>query len=383
MTDGAKADRPGSQPDDARGPRTTRQWVILAVAAVVLAALCLVAGRWQWNRSEARNAEIDLINANWSAPAVPVEEVLDGPGAVVPATEVWQPVELEGRYVTDATVLLRNRPVGGRGGYHVLVPFEAQLSGQDIVIVVDRGFVPLGSDASSPDAVPAPPPGTVTVVASLRADEPASSRGSPPGQVQAISTAQVLAAGPDGAAWAERPHRRRVRRAAVGGAGSRDAARRPAQAGHRPRLAPVVRVPVVHLRDRRDRRVHPAVAPRARRAARRERIGGRPAAGLGRGVRRRRHTRAHAGPRSPSDRGGRGRRPHRVPAALSARAPVGRAAAAGRGLRDMRGRGDYRSAECVALRRRCLRRATHSADVVVPRAATGGLNQRVGSNDGS
>jgi cytochrome oxidase assembly protein ShyY1 len=190
-------------PDDARGPRTTRQWVILAVAAVVLAALCLVAGRWQWNRSEARNAEIDLVNANWSAPAVPVEEILDGPGTVVPASDIWQQVELEGSYVADAAVLLRNRPVGGRGGYHVLVPFEAQLPGQDIVIVIDRGFVPLGSDGSAPDAVPAPPSGTVTVVASLRADEPPSSRGTPPGQVQAISTEQVLAAGPDGGAWAE------------------------------------------------------------------------------------------------------------------------------------------------------------------------------------
>jgi cytochrome oxidase assembly protein ShyY1 len=177
--------------------------VILAVAAVVLAALCLVAGRWQWDRSESRNAEIDLVDANWSAPVVPVGEILDRPGAVVPDDEVWQRVELEGEYVTDATVLLRNRPVGGRGGYHVLVPFEARVDGQDVVMVIDRGFVPHGIDGSRPDAVPAPPSGTVTLVASLRADEPASDRDAPPGQVQAISTEQVLAAGPDGAAWAE------------------------------------------------------------------------------------------------------------------------------------------------------------------------------------
>ncbi|WP_423464864.1 SURF1 family protein [Promicromonospora sp. MS192] len=190
--------------EESRGPRTTRQWVILAVAAVVLAALCLVAGRWQWNRAESRNAEIDLVNANWSAPVVPVDEILPGPGSVVPDDEVWQRVELTGEYATDATVLLRNRPVGGRGGYHVLVPFEARLAdGQEVVIVVDRGFVPLGSDGSAPDTVPAPPSGEVTVVTSLRADEPPSDRGAPPGQVQAISTAQVLAAGPQGAAWAQ------------------------------------------------------------------------------------------------------------------------------------------------------------------------------------
>ncbi|MFI2363806.1 SURF1 family protein [Promicromonospora sp. NPDC019610] len=197
------AERPPA-PDDARGPRTTRQWVILAVAAVVLAALCLVAGRWQWNRYESREAEIDLIENNWSAPAVPVDEILPGPGAVVPDSDVWRPVELEGHYVTEATVLLRNRPVAGRNGYHVLVPFETRLpDGQEIVLVVNRGTVPLGRDAHGPDAVPDAPSGDVTVVVSLRADEPPSDRGAQPGQVQAISTAQVLAAGPDGAGWAE------------------------------------------------------------------------------------------------------------------------------------------------------------------------------------
>jgi cytochrome oxidase assembly protein ShyY1 len=171
---------------------------------VVLAALCLVAGRWQWNRYESREAEIHLIENNWSAPAVPVDEILPGPGAVVPDSDVWRPVELEGHYVADATVLLRNRPVAGRNGYHVLVPFETRLpDGQEIVLVVNRGTVPLGRDARGPDAVPDPPAGDVTVVVSLRADEPPSDRGAQPGQVQAISTAQVLAAGPEGAGWAE------------------------------------------------------------------------------------------------------------------------------------------------------------------------------------
>ncbi|MCF4121472.1 SURF1 family protein [Antribacter sp. KLBMP9083] len=187
----------------AREPRTARQWVVLGVAALLLAALCLVAGRWQWNRYEAREAQIDLIEANWSAPAVSVAEVLPGPSAVVPAGAVWQPVVLTGRYVPDATVLLRNRPVNGTPGYHVLVPFDTG----SIVLVVDRGFVPMGADGSAPDSVPAPPAGEVSVVASLRADEPASSRGAPAGQVQAISTEQVLAAasatGRVDAGWAD------------------------------------------------------------------------------------------------------------------------------------------------------------------------------------
>ncbi|AEG44144.1 SURF1 family protein [Isoptericola variabilis] len=189
---------------EARVPRTRRQWFTLGVAAVLLAVLCLVAARWQWHRYTDREAQIDLVESNYSAEPVPVADLLDGPGAVLDPADVWRPVELEGRYVEDGTVLLRNRPVHGTPGFHVLVPFEAELPGGDeIVLVVDRGFVPLGQDASAPSTVPAPPDGEVRAVVTMRADEPASGRGAPDGQVQAINTAQVLAAAPGGADWAQ------------------------------------------------------------------------------------------------------------------------------------------------------------------------------------
>ena len=44
---------------DAYQPRTPRQWATLAVGVLVLVALCLVAGRWQWNRYVSRDAEIE------------------------------------------------------------------------------------------------------------------------------------------------------------------------------------------------------------------------------------------------------------------------------------------------------------------------------------
>ncbi|WP_240644096.1 SURF1 family protein [Antribacter gilvus] len=190
----------GPRPDvEADEPRTVRQWLVLGVAAVLLAALCLLAGRWQWDRYEAREAQINIIDANWSADPVPVEDLLPAPGTTLPGDEVWQPVTLEGRYVPESTVLLRNRPVGGTPGYHVLVPFDTG----EIVMVVDRGFVPMGADGSQVPDLPEPPSGDVRVTVSLRADEPPSSRGVAAGQVQAISTEQVLAAAPTGAGWAE------------------------------------------------------------------------------------------------------------------------------------------------------------------------------------
>lgn len=187
-------------PPAARTPRTRRQWVTLGVGAVVLAALCVLAAVWQWHRYSDRTAQIQLVEANYSAPAAPLDEVLPAPGATLAADDVWRPATLTGRYVPEATVLLRNRPVNSTPGFHVLVPFE---SDDGTVLVVDRGFVLLGEDSSRPDAVPEPPAGPVTIVVTLRADEPASSRGAPPGQVQAIATGQVLAAGPGGAGWAE------------------------------------------------------------------------------------------------------------------------------------------------------------------------------------
>ncbi|OLT51347.1 hypothetical protein BJF88_15050 [Cellulosimicrobium sp. CUA-896] len=178
----------------------------LAVGVVVLVALCLVAGRWQWNRYVDREAEIQRIEANYTAAPVPLADVVTGPGAALDPADVWRPVTVEGRYADDATVLLRNRPVGGSPGFHVLVPFVTEptpAAPDGLVVVVDRGFVPLGTDAVTPGDVPDAPDGVVEATLTLRADEPASGRGAPDGQVQAISTDQVLAAGPDGGGWAQ------------------------------------------------------------------------------------------------------------------------------------------------------------------------------------
>lgn len=172
-----------------------RRAVGLLLLGVVIAIGCTFAGRWQWNRHVARDAVIATVEANYGADPVPLEDVLDGPGDELPVGDVWTPVTASGRYAADGTVLLRNRPVGGTPSFHVLAPFV--LDGGE-VLVVDRGWVPTGSDGQGPAAVPAPPAGDVTVTVHLRRDEPPSDRAAPDGQVQAISVAQVLAAGGTG-----------------------------------------------------------------------------------------------------------------------------------------------------------------------------------------
>ncbi len=147
----------------------------------------------------------------------------------------------------------------------------------------------------------------VEVTVSLRADEPASSRDAPDGQVQAINTAQVLAEGPDGGAWADGM--------TVGAYGSLRAedpapatvAAGPGRPGHRSRLAPVVHVPVVRVRGGRDRRLPRPDPPREAR----DRDGGRPP---GRAARVGTHPRRARSPASSRTdrRGGGGRPPRRA-----------------------------------------------------------------------
>ncbi len=179
-------------------PRSSQQWAVLFCGVLAVVALCLLAGRWQWHRYESREAEIARIESNYKATPVPLDH-LATVNKTLDSDDVWRPATVRGHYDPAATVLLRNRPVGGQPGFHVLVPFRIS-TGSDPgdVMVIDRGFVPWGADASTPEEIPAPPAGDVTITVTLRTDEPAGRKDAPPGQVHTINSAQVLAAATDG-----------------------------------------------------------------------------------------------------------------------------------------------------------------------------------------
>jgi cytochrome oxidase assembly protein ShyY1 len=175
-----------------RGNPALRRAVGLVLLGVVMAVACVFLGRWQWHRHVARDAAIQIVNQNYSADPVPLADLLPEPGAVLDPDDVWRQATVTGTYDADATVLLRNRPVNSQPGFHVLVPLRLA---DGAVLVVDRGWVAWDDDASGEVSVPAPPTGEVTVTVHLRPDEPASERGAPDAQVQAINVGQVLAAG--------------------------------------------------------------------------------------------------------------------------------------------------------------------------------------------
>ncbi|MFP5333780.1 MAG: SURF1 family protein [Actinomycetes bacterium] len=169
----------------------TPRWLGGLALAVALAAACVVLGTWQWDRREQARERNSPVLANYASPPVTLDDVLDDPtGEPLPRSREWTPVEASGSYRPQDTLLLRNRSLHGRPGYHVLVPLELDSGG---ALLVDRGWVPTGATGAGPDDVPPPPTGRVDVVARLRPPEPALDRDAPPGQVQSIHLASIAA----------------------------------------------------------------------------------------------------------------------------------------------------------------------------------------------
>lgn len=160
----------------------TPRWLGYVAMAVVFAIACCMLGAWQFQRRAEARAAIDVVEANYDESPKPVDEVLPTLDGYEPSQQ-WTPVLLRGQYLEDEELLARNRPLGGQPGFEVLTPLQLD---DGTVFIVDRGWVPVGSRQDTPDAVPAPPEGEVTVVARLRAGEPTL-----PGRTAPAGTNQI------------------------------------------------------------------------------------------------------------------------------------------------------------------------------------------------
>jgi cytochrome oxidase assembly protein ShyY1 len=161
----------------------SRRWAGYLAITLVFASVCVSLGFWQLARRADAVAEIDRVATNFDADPTPVAEALPQLDSFDESQE-WLTVSMTGTYLVDDQLLVRNRPLGGNPGFEVLTPLL--LSNGD-VFVVDRGWVPTGDTQDAPDAVPAAPSGTVSVVVRLKAGEPhLDSRSASPGQIATI-----------------------------------------------------------------------------------------------------------------------------------------------------------------------------------------------------
>jgi cytochrome oxidase assembly protein ShyY1 len=167
-----------------------RRWGAYLALTLVFAVACGLLSWWQWSRRAEAVTEIQRVERNYDAEPRAVDEVLGALDAWSDDDE-WTPVVLEGEYLADAQLLVRNRVLGGQPGFEQLVPLRLS---DGTLFVVDRGWLPLGdgSDAT-PDTIPQPPDGQVTVIARLRGAEPAlPGRSAPAGQIPSIDVATIV-----------------------------------------------------------------------------------------------------------------------------------------------------------------------------------------------
>lgn len=168
----------------ASAPAAVR-WTSYIAVAIVFAVACGFLSNWQFTRNADRAEQLALVARNYDAEPVALDRII-APGTLLGAADEWRPVTLQGEYVADQQLLVRNRPHGGTAAFEVLVPFRLA---DGRVLLIDRGWVPPGEDQPLPDQIPAPPEGDVTVIARLRPAEqlPASGRSAPEGQVPSIN----------------------------------------------------------------------------------------------------------------------------------------------------------------------------------------------------
>jgi surfeit locus 1 family protein len=135
------------------------RWLLFHV--VCLAAVVLMAnlGFWQLRRLDERQAFNAVVRARIDQPAQPLTDVLTA--GQVEELE-WRSVVASGEYVADEQFVVVNRSQGGQAGDIAVAPL---LLGDGRVLLVERGFVPLGATASPP------PSGTLQVVGRIRPSE--------------------------------------------------------------------------------------------------------------------------------------------------------------------------------------------------------------------
>lgn len=203
----------------------SRRWLGYYALLIVFSIACVYLGNWQFARRAEARAEIERIDRNYDAAAIPLAEALPDPAAFDEDARKWQTVEVAGVYVGEP-FLARNRP-GPEGVGSDLVQALRLEDGR--VFFVDRGWVAVSAADEAPVALPAAPEGEVEVQARLRASEQriagreASGRSVPsvdvplmagiagfePGEVYLAAFGQLVSEQPAGetGVLAERPER--------------------------------------------------------------------------------------------------------------------------------------------------------------------------------
>jgi surfeit locus 1 family protein len=134
----------------------------MTLATLLLLALFISLGRWQWHRGEAKQQAWADYEREMHEPPVDAPARFD-------AAPRYQAIRMRGHFDGDHQFLLDNRFFKGTPGYEVLTPFVLEDGRR---VLVDRGWVPfLGYRDRLPDVSLSPDARAAELIVTGRLDE--------------------------------------------------------------------------------------------------------------------------------------------------------------------------------------------------------------------
>lgn len=149
------------------------RFVLITLAALIGVAVTLSLGRWQLQRAAYKQQLFDAVQRQQGLPPWGNGDVAAAQpeAAAVAEAAPWlhRPVQLQGHWIQGQTLYLDNRQMQGQPGFFVLTPLRLAPPHGDVLIAVQRGWVPRNfMDRTALPAVQTPE-GLVTVQGRLAA----------------------------------------------------------------------------------------------------------------------------------------------------------------------------------------------------------------------
>ncbi|MGI9029686.1 MAG: SURF1 family cytochrome oxidase biogenesis protein [Ilumatobacteraceae bacterium] len=135
------------------------RWLLFHVVCIAGVVLMINLGFWQLRRLDERQAFNARVEERIDLPAAALDDVLAGGDA--DGLE-WRSVTAGGEYLAEEQLVVVNRTQAGQAGDIVVTPLRLD---DGRLLLVERGFVPLGTTAGPP------PTGPVEVQGRLRPSE--------------------------------------------------------------------------------------------------------------------------------------------------------------------------------------------------------------------
>lgn len=151
----------------------TPRWIAGLLVTLLLAATMVRLGFWQLDRLHQKQAINAAVATAQHAKPVPVGSLIPPAADRSPAGSAeWTRVSATGTYLSDKTVLIRQRTFEGGVGFEVVVPLQAD---DGVTYLIDRGYILAGKTATDVPPLPKAPEGPVTVTGYVKSTYRATS----------------------------------------------------------------------------------------------------------------------------------------------------------------------------------------------------------------